>query len=87
MTLSPKKTANTHKQGLRLDRAGPLVAVVERVKHLKKQEEEAQEVCRDAIYTQKQATLTLLKQRHCSRIFTHHLTEARSVLCDLSDIT
>lgn len=60
---------------------------IRRVERLKKQEGAAEAVSRDAIYTQKQAVLTLLKLRHCSRIFTHHLTEARSVLCDLSDIT
>jgi hypothetical protein len=86
-----KQQRLVREQGLRLhrkskNRARSLVAVVQRVTHLKKQEVAAQVVSRNAIYCQKQATLTLLR-RHCSRIFTHHLTGARSVLCDLSDIT
>lgn len=55
-------------------------------KQLKNQQVAAQAVSRDTIYCQKQATLTPLPRRHCSRIFTLHLTAGTSLLCDIHDI-
>ena len=56
-------------------------------KQLKNQEVAAQAVSTDNIYCQKQATLTPLRRRHCSTIFTLHLTAGTSLLSDIHDIT
>jgi hypothetical protein len=86
------KIANPHAQNLITERksknkAGSVVAARQRFKRLKKQGMAAQVVSRDSICCQKHGNLTLLPRRHYFRIFTHHLTGGRSVLCDLRNTT